>query len=847
LTPGGDIVLRGSELSSLAVRAGNGGNTFRIHDTPVSNTPGGLLTTVSTGGGNDLVTVDGTTGPLGLEGAGGSDTVNLGTGNQQTIRSSVTVSNLGGYSAVNVDDSADQSARTGIVYSRDILGRFFTVISGLTPGGDITLRSDQLSSLLIRAGAGGNTFRIHDTPFSNTPGGSLTTVSTGGGNDLVTVDGTTGPLIVEGAGGSDTVNLGKGNLQTIRSSVTVVNSGGYSAVNVDDSADNSARTGIIYNNGPANGSYTVISGLTPGGDIVLRGSELSSLAVRAGNGGNIFRIHDTPLSNTPGGLLTTVSTGGGNDLVTVDGTTGPLNVVGGGPNTTINLGNPNYDGVQHIYGAVNLQIFAGGVRTTLNVNDSGDKIGRTAVQTLPGMGFDIIHNLAPADIAYRGVQTGAVSITLGDGDNNTFTIENTNTAADSNPTTLTTGRGVNNTVNVLGTTSPLNVVGGGPNATVNVGNAANRLDDIRGPLTVKGQAGSTTLNVNDQGTSTTQTYTFTANTLTRAGLAPVTFDNLNKVLLYPASVGGNTINVPSVAAGVLANLAAANGDTVTLGANQSLASILGPVIVGPLNDNISASVVIDDSGNMTPPAGPITLSNDATFGFSISGLVPAPIYLGAGQNTTLNTSLLTGAGDKTFNMQAAPGGVALNLNAGSGTNTLDYTGYAGNVLVDLPLGSATGFSSISNIYRVTGASGGAPGSYNVLIGFGGNVLTGGTGRRNILVAGSSASTLNGGDQGDLLIGGTTAYDTEAGLVSWQAIAVYWAGTDDYPTQVANLTSGSGVPLLDATTVFGNGGGNFMNGNGELALIYSDGLDNFTLGPPYPPGFDPNSVVVPITP
>jgi hypothetical protein len=36
-------------------------------------------------------------------------------------------------------------------------------------------------------------------------------------------------------------------------------------------------------------------------------------------------------------------------------------------------------------------------------------------------------------------------------------------------------------------------------------------------------------------------------------------------------------------------------------------------------------------------------------------------------------------------------------------------------------------------------------------------------------------------------------------------------------------------------------------NRELALIYCDGLDNFTLGPPYSPGFDSNSVVVPITP
>src|SRR5207249_423778 len=115
-------------------------------------------------------------------------------------------------------------------------------------------------------------------------------------------------------------------------------------------------------------------------------------------------------------------------------------------------------GVQDIQGAVTLQgNFSG--RTTLNVNDTGNNLRTTARQVLPGMGFDIIRNLAPADIAYRGVQTGAVNITLGSG-TNTFTFENTNTAG-SDPTTLNTGPG-NNIVNVLRTTGPLTVNGGGP-------------------------------------------------------------------------------------------------------------------------------------------------------------------------------------------------------------------------------------------------------------------------------------------------------------------------------------------------------------------------------------------------
>ena len=87
---------------------------------------------------------------------------------------------------------------------------------------------------------------------------------------------------------------------------------------MDDSADTVARTGILYNNG----SYNVISGLGSA-DINLRGLDLSSLMIRAGSGGNTFRIHDTP-DNTRGEVTTTLSTGAGADHVTIDGTTGAL-------------------------------------------------------------------------------------------------------------------------------------------------------------------------------------------------------------------------------------------------------------------------------------------------------------------------------------------------------------------------------------------------------------------------------------------------------------------------------------------------------------------------------------------
>jgi len=77
-------------------------------------------------------------------------------------------------------------------------------------------------------------------------------------------------------------------------------------------------------------------------------------------------------------------------------------------------------------------------------------------------------------------------------------------------------------------------------------------------------------------------------------------------------------------------------------------------------------------------------------------------------------------------------------------------------------------------------------------------------------------------------------------VSWQAIAAYWAGSDDYSTRLNNLETGNGVPLLDSTIVTGNGGGNTMTGAGALALIYTDGGDAIS-------GFDPLSQTYPITP
>jgi hypothetical protein len=324
-----------------------------------------------------------------------------------------------------------------------------------------------------------------------------------------------------------------------------------------------------------------------------------------------------------------------------------------------------------------------------------------------------------------------------------------------------------------------------------------------GGLNYQEGAGVDTLNVNDQSTTTDQTFTLAANGVQRSGSAPITYGNGVSFVNVNSGSGNNTFDLTAgTSAAAAVSLGGGGGANTLLGSGAAnLWAIFGA-----------------DSGTLSGAAyaTPVTFS-------------------GVG-------SLTAGGGGDTF--QFADGATLSGSLTGGGADTLDYSAYSTSVVVDLQTGQATGVGgSVSGISTVLGGTGnGALGAYNLLIGgaTGGDTLTGGLGRRNILVAGGGPSTLNAGDQEDLLIGGTTAYDTEAGLVSWQQIASYWAGTDDYATRVANLTSGSGVPLLDTTTVSGNGGGNVLSGNGALALLYTDGLDAIA-------GFDPGSQTVTIAP
>jgi RTX calcium-binding nonapeptide repeat (4 copies) len=772
-----------SRLRALSINASShGSNIITVQMTPTAPV------TLNTGLNSDFVNVHATFGPLTVNGQSGLDKIDVGlNGSTQTIHGPLTVTNAGGYSGVTVDDSNDTVARTVIVYKNLAA----TVISGLTPGGDISLVSSQLRFLIIRAGAGGNTFRIHDTPFSSyAPGGAVTDVITGTGNDLVTVDGTTGPLGLNGSGGLDTVNIGTGDLSTIHNSVTVANTGGFSAVNVNDSADQSARTVLLYNNGATNGISTVIDGFPTGGDIVLRGADLRSLAIHAGSGGNTFRIHDTPTSATPGGLTTSVDTGIGGDMVTVDGTTGALDLNTQGGNDNVFVGSTN-GGLGRIQGAVVLP--GAGGHDTLTFNDqlttTPENFTLTVDQLTRVAADGLTDDMAP--ISFTSFETIALNVGSG-------------------------GSAAAVTGSSAGSTVTVNSNPGGQNEFA-VDASTNA---ILGPVIFNGQIGSDYAQYYDIGNAAPHTYTLTSTSVSRDGLATV-FSNVG-MIVYAPIVGGNTVNVNSVALGGAYKIQAASGDHVTVGSlapglGGTLADILEQVNVTSYTSDDVVSVVLDDSGNTDTTAKQITFSGfDADGNLSLLGLTP--IALSWNLPLASSVTVLGGAANETFSMNPLVAVTPLTIIGGAGVNTVDYSAYTTGVNVDLATGAATDLAAIANIRNVIGGSGDdiltANALANVLMGGAGNdLLTGGAGR-DILVGGSGSDFLYEGNGGSILIGGVLSYYNEAAqtadTVALNALQAEWSRTDlDYEGRVNHLNGSvagglNGTNLIDNATVLDDG-------------------------------------------
>jgi hypothetical protein len=619
-------------------------------------------------------------------------------------------------------------------------------------------------------------------------------INGGAGGTMSNIHGIVKPLTING-GGTDTVNIGSGGRVTgIQTDITITDPpvGADAAVNVDDSADPEFKHVILDTAAFSNGRIT---GLTAG-SILYRYIDTQAVTIQTGPG--------------PGGIINGA-------FVEVLATGVPTTLSGHGP-TRVDVGNAgSLGGIQAAFSVANI----GGLTSTpLTVDDSADtSADRVVTVTSTAV---TISGLPVTTINYSAITSLTYNAGPGSSGSNVFDVEGT---AAGTSTSLNGGSGNNNTL--VGPNAPTGFNITGSNAgtlTSGVSASFSHFQNLTGrsgnDAFIFADGAGVGGNISDIGGA--------ANTLDySAYIMPVT---VNLAAGTATGVGGSVSNILTLRGG-------AGNDSLTGNAAGArtffFASPGNDSVTGLGTDNFlfsaDANGTADSTWNITAPnSGTLTFPGATT---TFSGV--QNLYGG-------------GSGSATF-VFADGAGVDGNISGsslGGSTNTLDYRAYSTSVIVDLQTGFATGVGgSVTGITVVFGGTGnGALGAYNLLIGNGGNVLTGGFDRRNILVAGGTASTLNGGNQDDLLIGGSSpAYDIEPGLVSWLQIAGYWAGTDDFNTRVFNLTNGNGVPRLDASTVTGNGGGNTLNGTGELAWIFTDGAD-FLNGP-----FDPASQFVHIDP
>ncbi len=258
-----------------------------------------------TGNGTSTITCPANLTSLTIDTVDGGDRVTV---RPLGIPAAVNVVNAGGLTDLAIDDGADGVTRQASLSATTFAGPSLATVN-FTAG--------QLASLTITGGSGDNTFNVPDTPAGGAPS-FRTTLNSGTGFDAVNVQGTTGPLLVQGVAGRDLVILGSaapiqgGTVAGLRGPVAVANAGGFTDLVIDDGGDLFGADATL--------DAGAVTGLAPA-PITFAADELGSLTVNGGRGGNRFTVADTGAA-----YPTTLKTGRG-DAVTVAHAGGTLQVL----------------------------------------------------------------------------------------------------------------------------------------------------------------------------------------------------------------------------------------------------------------------------------------------------------------------------------------------------------------------------------------------------------------------------------------------------------------------------------------------------------------------------------------
>jgi Ca2+-binding RTX toxin-like protein len=796
-------------VGAVNVNGGQGAETYVVQNTEDSAT-----TTINTGGGGNTVNVLGTLGALNVVG-GSNDTVNIGNNSSvQAIFGDVHISNPQAFTALNVDDSADMTGHAVTITNASI--------TGLAPAGIFYAQSD-LFSLNIQAGSGASTFNVQSTP-NNPDVDPLPTYLSSGGTDIV--------------------NVGNaGSVQGIQGTLTIENPPAHDTIIIDDSADTTPRTTTLDTfTPPGDTGFGSVTGLAPG-TINYEYADTSSVTIATGN--------------VAGNVVNVLATGATTNLF-------------GNAATTVNVGNNG--SVQGIFGAVH--VINPPSFTALNVDDSADTIGRPVTITNAS-----ITGLAPGVISYAQSDLFPLNIQAGSG-GSTFTVQSTPNNPGHNPVPTTLSSRGADTVTVGNAGSAQGILGSltiqNPLAqdTIIIDDSADLMGQSAnlaassltgltpGPinftpsklksLTVLAGAGDDSFTVSAAPTfSTSVDLGGGNNTLTgpnatniwmitsanHGTLGNLTFSNAQNLV---GGTGNDTFKFAGVSPAI--------SGTVTGGGGKSTLDY-SLYTGGPISVNLATSQSsLVNGGAAGGFSGITSLVGNANAGNTLTAANTTNAWRITGPNAgKVNTfsfsaigNLVGGTANDTFAFEgggslANGGSLTGTIDGGGGTNTLDYSGYSGNVIVDLALHLASlvdqlAANSIFNIQNVIGSMGN-----DLLVGDANpNVLKGGTGR-SIIIGGAGADQITAGAGESILIAGTTAYDQN--LFALDTIMAEWLRTDLTFQQRLSLIQSGGDPnepyLLNSSTVFDDGAADTLTGGAGrdwyFASKKTDILTNFRSG------------------
>jgi hypothetical protein len=395
---------------------------------------------------------------------------------------------------------------------------------------------------------------------------------------------------------SDRNNNSGGNLQGIQALLTVNGNDpttGSDYLNVDDTGDTQDNVGVL--------TSTTITGLGMTGSINYQ--TIEHLLITLGAGNDTFTINSTHGAATPASQEdTTIKTGAGSDAIVINNVTDLLFVSGENDPDTITVNNTGLNSSSVLEGnegndTFNILAMAGNVEVkgglgddltnvgntfnlvdeisatltvsgndgddTLNVNDLGDtknNVGQLTSTTISGLDMTGV-------IIYDTQET--VNINLGTG-NDTFTIVNTHTQV-----TNLSGNDGAETIDVEAIAGNTNITAGLGDDTVNVGNPDNLVDNIAATLTVSGNDGRDTLNVNDSGDTNNNVGQLTATTVSGLDMAGAIVYDTQETLNITLGSGNDNFTIDSTHT-QLTNLTTGAGvDNTLINAVQSMTNYFG--------------------------------------------------------------------------------------------------------------------------------------------------------------------------------------------------------------------------------------------------------------------------------